>query len=109
MLTRKTPTTLATAITITGQGEDIKFNATFRNRTQDEIDAKFKELTESETGKQDATWVNRQMALYLIESMETEYPVTDEGFNEMEQDRPGLMEALFYAYHKARKVELAKN
>ena len=33
----------------------------------------------------------------------------DDGIREMERDWPGMIEALFFGYHQARRVELVKN
>jgi len=109
MLTRKTPATLASNVTITGMGEDVSFDITFHNRTQAQIDAKLKELNKSERGKKDASWVNRELLLFIVNKMDTEYPLTNEGVAEMESDRPGLIVALFNHFHSKRLVELAKN
>lgn len=109
MLTRKTPDTLATEITLKGQGEEIKFNVTYFNRTQPEIKACLEKYMDAEETKTDPTYPNLQSVLFVVKSMEAEYPLTIEGLQEMERDRPGMVEVLFYGFHQARRVELVKN
>jgi len=109
MLTRKTPTALATALTIKGQGTEETFNVTYKVRSQEEIDKAFADAALQPEAKDDPGYANRQSVLFIVESMEAEYPLTDEGIKELEADRPGMIEVLFYGYHKARRVELVKN
>ena len=110
MLTRKTPDTLSTALTITGQGvPDIKFNVTYHNRKQSDLEELLAKHQASDEAKRDPQYANRQCLLYIIRDWETEYPPTDEGIKEMEDDRPGMIELLFIGYHMARRVQAGKN
>lgn len=107
MLKRKTPETLATEITIEGQGEAVKFNVTYNNRKQSDVNDLLQKRLEETNG--DYSAANRSVLLFMVQSMDTEYDLTEEGVAEMEADRPGIIEALFYGFHRARKVELGKN
>jgi len=109
MLKRKTPDTLATILTINGQGEQIKMAITYFNRTQDEIQNCLDTNNATEQAKSDMQYANRQAVLFVVKEMASEYELTDDGLKEMEADRPGMIEALFYGFHKARRVELVKN
>ena len=107
MLKRKTPETLATEITIEGQGEAVKFGVVYNNRPQKEVNDLLTKRLEETNG--DYAAANRSVLLFMVSSMEAEYELTEEGIAEMEADRPGIIEALFYGFHRARKVELGKN
>ena len=109
MLTRKTPETLATELEVKGQGETFKFNVVYYNRTQTQIQDVLDKGNASEQAKTDVQYANRQAALFVIKSFESEYALTDAGLKEMEIDRPGMIEILFFGFHKARRVELGKN
>jgi hypothetical protein len=109
MLTRKTPDTLATAITLKGQGEEITFNVTYFNRTQDAIKECLEKYQATPEAQDDPTYPNLQAVLFITKTLDSEYPLTLEGLREMERDRPGMVEVLFYGFHQARRVELVKN
>lgn len=113
MLTRKTPETIATTITVIGQGvPDIKFNCTFYNR--DDVDEKLKEFLKTPEAEKaledgDFQYAIRQCLLYVIKEWDTEYALTDADIKAMEAARPGMIELVFVGFHKARRVEGAKN
>lgn len=110
MLTRKTPDTLATTLTINGQGEEpVQFGVVYHNRKQDDIDNVLREAMASEEAKLDMQHANRCTLLYVVKSADMEYTLDHAGLKDMESDRPGMIEAMFIGYHKARRVELAKN
>lgn len=109
MLTRKNPTALAINLTINGNGWKETFNVVYTPRTEEEIQDVIAAAAFTEKAKKDVQYANRQAVLFLVKEIESEYPLTDEGVAEMERDMPGIIEALFFGYHKARKVELAKN
>jgi hypothetical protein len=109
MLTRKTPDTLATEIKLKGQGEEIKFNVTYHNRTPEAQQQVLDAANASDQGKADIGYGIRESVLYVVKEMESEYPLTHDGQKEMEADRPGMIEVLFYGFHQARRVELLKN
>lgn len=112
MLTRKTPETIATAITVIGQGENFKFNCTFRNRT--DVDDKLKEFLASPEAAEalesgDFQYATRQCLLYVVKEWDAEYELTDADIKAMEDARPGIIELIFIGFHKSRRVEGAKN
>lgn len=99
MLKRNKQLLIPSALTVKGQGETIQFNLTFHNRSSDELDAKLKEKgnTYGDT------------ILFIVESWESEYPLTREGLIELDNDRPGILIALLDAYHDARRMHREKN
>lgn len=99
MLTKKTPDILDTTLTIVGQGGALKFGVVYHNRTQ--------EQTEEHLRSKGNTLADH--VLYLIKSIESEYPLTVDGIKAMENDRPGMCMSLINGFHKARMVELEKN
>lgn len=113
MLTFAKPDTLASKINVnvpSGEGtEKVSFAVVFNNRSQKQIEANLKAALESERGKQDPEWANRQQVLDIVKSWELSYPLTDDGIAQMEDDAPGMIENIFIHYHMARRVTLAKN
>lgn len=109
MLTRKTPDTLATELKIVGQGETATFDVVYHNRKQDDVTAVMEKARAEDAAKDDAQYPTRKALLYVLKSMDSEYPMTDEGIREMESDRPGMIAAMFYGFHQARGVALTKN
>lgn len=109
MLTRKTPETLAAEVTLKAQGQIVKLNVVYYNRTQEEIDALLDDASKHETAKTDAQYANRQAFLFIVKEWESEYALNDADVAAAELAWPGLIEMLFYAYHRARRVELTKN
>lgn len=102
MLTRKRPESIATKLTVNGQGETFTMNLTYFNRNQDEMEAQLEKVK----GEENAGIL---MLLYYVKEWEAEYPLSTEGVIEAEKDRPGLIMAITYGFHKARGVELVKN
>lgn len=109
MLTRKTPETLATRLKIEGQGETIQMDVTYFNRSQEQIEEVLAKFQASDKAQEDVGYANRQTLLFVLKEMESEYPHTDEGLKELERDRPGMIELLFFGFHRARRMDLAKN
>jgi hypothetical protein len=100
MLTRAIKPTIPATLTVKGQGADpIKFNVNFHNRKSSEVEAIFA----------DGDKTVADVVLFLIESWESEYPLTTEGIREMEDDRPGMANAILSAYGEARQVAKEKN
>lgn len=98
MLTRKRPDVIPATLTVTGQGETVKFNLTYNNKRVDEVETLIKDAEKLE-----------DVVLALVNEWETEYPLTREGVEEMEADRPGIIVAIMVGFHDARRVEKAKN
>lgn len=91
--------TLPATLTLTGQGETVKFDITYNNCKQSELDAV---MTDPEKDIADAV-------LFVVKDWDTEYELTKEGLAEMEDDRPGTVMAVIQGFHDARRVAKAKN
>lgn len=98
MLTKKTKEVFPATLTIVGQGESVKFDVVYRNRAPQEARDKI---------ASDATVA--QFILWLCESIEMEYDMTEEGLAQLDEDRPGVLMAIWMGYFNARKVQLEKN
>lgn len=99
MLKRQLPATIAAALTIKGQGESFTLDLVYHNRPTDEYNAKIEEH-KLPLG---------ELILWLVESWDSEYPLTMEGLNEADTDRPGLLLAILYGFPRSRQVALEKN
>ena len=98
MLIRKRPDVVPATLTVKGQGEDFKFNITYRNKRADEVQAVIDTAADSES-----------VVIDLVSEWESEYPLTHAGIAEMEADRPGMIVAILIGFHEARRVERVKN
>jgi hypothetical protein len=99
MLKRNKQLLIPSALTVKGQGETIKFDLVFHNRSSDDLDAKMKEKSNT----------YGDTIMYIVESWDSEYPLTREGLIELDNDRPGILLALLDAYHDARRMHREKN
>lgn len=106
MLNRKTPDTLATKLTFKAFGEEVVVPVVFFNRTQTEIADKTAELNKE--GDTTPEWVNREIFMYVVKEFNGVIP-SHEGIAELEDNWPGSIIEVFYAYHDARKVAVVKN
>lgn len=113
MLTRKTPLTLATSLTIEGQGESFSFQIEYKNITNADMDA-FNNTPSvvNKPEKEGDEHPRRSLAetiLHIVNGWESEYPLTLEGIQEMEQDRPGMCMSILGGWYKARGVHIVGN
>lgn len=92
------PKLLPTNLTITGQGSSDKLEITYHNRKQSEI----RERTES-----GATMAG--LVAYIVSSWDTDFALTEEGVKDLEDEYPGMVEAIFAGFHEARRKALEKN
>ena len=114
MLTKQRKGTIATLLTIKGQGEEATFKVTYHNRRQSEVQAKLDEALAAMSKPDDQISDDDRnglanVVLFMVESWETEYEVSLVGIKEMEDDRPGLIAGILAGFHDARKVEKVKN
>lgn len=99
MLSRKRPLTIATTLALTGQGDTVTLNVTYFNRKQSELEAKLKEEESSVPA----------VVLFMVKEWDAEYPLTLEGIQELEDDRPGVVYGVIEAFHEARRMQKEKN
>lgn len=102
MLTKKKNLLIPSTLAIVGQGETINFDLTYRNVTQEEINAAMNEGSDPGDGV-------AKTVLLMVESWDSEYELTREGVEEMEKDRPGMIVAIIQGWHQSRQVAKAKN
>lgn len=108
MLNRKTPDTLATKITIKAPGDTFTVPIVYHMRSDDERKAKNEELLASELAKTDDDWVNRQIFIYIVKSIDGTEP--DDAFvAALEKKYPGIGLGIFLHFMEARRVEVTKN
>lgn len=50
-----------------------------------------------------------ELLVQLVDAWDAEYPLSTEGFAELEDERPGCLEALVQAYVRARTLEREGN
>lgn len=92
------PKTIPVTLTITGQGSTDKLELVYHNRKSSEVEAKLKEGV-----------TLAGLIPFLVESWGTDFPLTEEGVSEAEDEYPGLLSAVLAGFWKARKKELEGN
>ena len=95
----KAPEKIATTLSFKGAAEKFKLTVTYHN-----IGTKaLRGLLE----KKGATFP--QVLFALIDGWDAEYPLSIEGIEAFEDQRPGIINALLHGYQQSRQVELEKN
>jgi len=97
------PKTLPAKLEIVGGGEKNTLTLTFHNRKPSEFQAKLDELKDSKEP------FLPSMVLFVVKEWETDYSLSIEGVKEMEDERPGICDAILQGFHKVRRVELEGN
>lgn len=97
------PKSFPAVLEITSAGESFKFPLRYHNRKASELDAKESEVRESNQPYLAA------MAFFLVESWETDYPLSIDGMAELEDERPGMSSAIISGFHQTRLAKLAGN
>lgn len=92
------PETIQSTLTIKSQGQDVTLEVVFYNRKASEVRAKV------ESG---ATVPD--IVLYLVKSWSSDYALSVEGLDELEDDRPGTCMAVWQGFNQARMASLEKN
>lgn len=93
------PETLKVTLTISGQGSTDKLNVVYHNRKRTEYEAFM--------AQPDITF--GAVIPYIIKEWDTDFPITQEGINEFEDEYPGIIQILMAGFGKARQKELEKN
>lgn len=91
------PRRLPAEVTMKNAHERLLFKLVFVNHSTSE----FRKMAESLT--------LGQILVALIEAWDADYPLSTEGFEQLEDERPGSCDALLMAYHKNRAVALEGN
>lgn len=97
------PKSFPAELELVGGGESSKLKLTYHNRKPSELEDWLKGLEGS-----DAPFMP-SMVLYIVKSMETDYSLSLEGVLEMEDERPGICDAIIAGFHQTRRVTLQGN
>lgn len=97
------PKTIPAKLEIVGGGETNTLSLAFHNRKPSEIQERIEELKKS----QDAFLPS--MVLFVVKEWDTDYSLGMEGVKEMEDERPGMCDAILQGFHKFRQVALEGN
>lgn len=86
----------------TSLGEQVSVGVSYFAREQEEFDEKVRDMVESKITITDlVTW--------LVKEWEMEYPLTEEGLQKLESQRPGTLPIITGGWRKAMQSALAKN
>lgn len=91
------PRRIPAEVRFKGAAERANFKLVFRNVTGSEYRDLASRLTLG------------ALLVDLVESWDCDYPLSTEGFEQLEDERPGVCEGLLAAWHRARRLELEGN
>ena len=97
------PKTIPAKLELVGGGETNTLDLVFHNRKPSEIEGKIEELKDSKTP------FLPSMVLFVVKEWESDYSLSLEGIQEMEDERPGICDAILQGFHKVRRVSLEGN
>ncbi len=97
------PKTIPTKLELVGGGESNFLSLTFHNRKPSEFKTQVDELGESQ-----APFLP-SLVCFIVKEWDTDYSLSVEGAIEMEDERPGILNAIVQGFHKVRQVELQGN
>lgn len=97
------PKSIPAKLEITGGGETNTLSITFHNRKPSEFQARLDELKDSKDP------FLPSMVLFVVKEWESDYSLSLEGIQEMEDERPGICDAILQGFHKVRLVSLEGN
>lgn len=119
MLTKKTPETIKSSLTIKAMGVENTLLLTYNNRTYDQYKAfvgnpENLKVPDDVVNHDDAVrHMNIALALYVVASFDDgtadDFPVTRDGLLELERTWPGITLCIITCYHRARGSEVEKN
>lgn len=102
MLTKKTPETFTRTLKIISFDETFQFPVTYRNLSPAKLDEEAKAA-----GKEGLTRVD--MVLRVVSEWGTEYSLTRDDLNQLEEDRPGVLQAVIDGFFLGRRATVEKN
>jgi len=92
------PKTLPATLTITGQGSTDKLDVVYHNRKTSEVQ-----------GRLAGGCSLGALVVYLVDSWDTDFELTEEGVRDAEDEYPGFVDIIIAGYHAARHKALEKN
>lgn len=93
------PETLPVTLTIVGQGSTDQINIVYHNHKSSELDAQWKKPGMTLGG----------MIPFIVKQWDVDFPLTEEGMVEFEDEYPGMLDAVMAGYGIARRKEVVKN
>lgn len=103
MLTKKTPEQFTKVLKIVSFDETFNLAVTYRNVTPKTLDEEAKARGE----KMGMTRV--EMALRVVAEWSSEYALTREDLEQLEEDRPGVLQAVLDGFFLGRRATVEKN
>lgn len=97
------PKTIPAKLELVGGGESNTLSLTFHNRKPSELQGQVEEL------KNSAEPFLPAMVLFVVKEWDTDYSLSVEGIKEMEDERPGMCDAILAGFHQCRRVALEGN
>ncbi|MGG4604300.1 hypothetical protein ACLPHM_05850 [Paenalcaligenes sp. Me131] len=97
------PKSFPAELELVGGGESIKLKLTYHNRKPSELENWLKDLEGSSAPFMPS------MVVYLVKDMEADYSLSLEGIMEMEDERPGICDAIIAGFHQTRRTKLQGN
>jgi len=92
------PKTIATDLTINSMGESLQLAVTYYNRTNEEMRSKV------ESGA-----TVGEIVLFIVKEWDSDFALTLEGLDELENERTGTSLAVWQGFNQARASSLTKN
>lgn len=97
------PKTIPAKLELTGGGETNTLSLSFHNRKPSDFEARIEELRDSKEP------LLPSLVVYVVKEWETDFSLSIEGVLEMEDERPGIANAIIQGFHRVRQVELQGN
>lgn len=103
MLTKKTPDKFTKTLKIVSFDETFNLVVTYRNISPKALDEEVKARGE----KMGMTRID--MALRVVDEWSSEYALTREDLEQLEEDRPGVLEGVVQGFFIGRRAAVEKN
>uniref|UniRef100_UPI00333EFA9E hypothetical protein n=1 Tax=Castellaniella defragrans TaxID=75697 RepID=UPI00333EFA9E len=97
------PKTIPAKLEIVGGGETNTLDIVYHNRKPSELQGRVDELKGTKEPFLPA------MVLFVVKEWDSDYSLSQEGILEMEDERPGMCDAILQGFHKFRQVALEGN
>jgi hypothetical protein len=93
------PALLPCVLTLTGQGSSDKISLTYHNRKASEMNERLEQTSSTIAG----------LIPWLVAEWDLDFALTEEGVLALDDEYPGVVEAIMQGFHKARRKEAEKN
>lgn len=119
MLTKKTPDTIRTTLTVKAQGVENTLQLTYFNHDPDKYDEWVKNpenlnIPEAVQGEGNGiAHINASLVLFVVKSFDDgtdkDFPFNRDGLIDLERTWPGTLLGIVRGYHQARAAAVEKN